>query len=1091
MEDDSKYKSLVKGGLGVLGLGVVASVFAIPKYGIWIALAILVLALLLFGGYYLWQRTRERRQSENFRSAIEAQTSAVPKNISDPNKRAALDRLRQKFQTGLQEFKSRGKDIYKLPWYVIIGESGSGKSEAIRRSGIDFARGLQDEFQGSGGTVNMDWWFTNRGIILDTAGSMIFTETRAGEVPEWREFLRLLKKSRPHNPINGLFLVLSVESLIKDSSEKIAQKASILAQQLELIQRTLDVRFPVYLLVTKCDLLTGFREFFDSIDDPLLQHQMFGWSNPDPLDAAFRPDVVDQHLSGVAERLRRRRLALLRETSLAARTGDTARFYTSSFPQNHGRRLDEVDSMFALSESMMRLAPRLRRYLETVFVAGEWSAKPVFLRGIYFTSSMREGKALDEAIAFATGLSLDQLPENRSWEKNRAFFLRDLFHEKVFRESGLVTHATNTLQLLRQRKLVVFGTSSLALLALLLFAFFAFRNLQNSVLRESEYWQAGAVNWNQGEWSPAIVNVGDSFRFGYGGTNIVPGTGNLKLVQYHERLGEIAGKPLAVNWIFKPMAWVNLGAVRDRAKAQRLLFEGGVVKPLFFNTRAKMIQADPPFGGDDALARHRDALIALINLEYDERAGDTHAFAENARPEKYLKSMLAYLIGTNMTPDPLLVNAFANTYSKESLAKNGGVWPPKYLPGGDLLASNLAIEAGLEKFQKASLRAQTNILENLKLVDDFADKLGAYQVKEAAWLANTTEACAYLERDLVPAKAAADASWNALAGSTNFPVATFTNLTVRYRLLAASAMSASASNLKGPLNRFLLTLPGAEQGHGLLNQIHDKLNELAGQAADSEMNSFNIRHDAITMVDANCLTPTATNNAVYAYLTRWQIYLDACSLDSQIGFPVLLNSTKTMSLAELHNSRKLLTGLSTALQSLAAQNYPVVGVMQKSRDGYDSVVTGLANDDGTAANWELWFVPPDRDNSDDRAMLTIFPFVEVSAGGNPVDSDNLTRATAPVLLGKFTTDQGLKITFNRFVSHASQEPIPGQTDWALVRLIQDYKAKRQNDGKTWRFKVPLKDTGHTGKSGDFTFEIRLSDARQALPAIADWPTQKR
>ena len=78
----------------------------------------------------------------------------------------------------------------------------------------------------------------------------------------------------------------------------------------------------------------------------------------------------------------------------------------------------------------MRLAPRLRRYLETIFVAGEWSAKPVFLRGIYFTSSMREGKALDEAIALATGLPLDQLPEDRSWEKNRAFFLRDLFRRK-------------------------------------------------------------------------------------------------------------------------------------------------------------------------------------------------------------------------------------------------------------------------------------------------------------------------------------------------------------------------------------------------------------------------------------------------------------------------------------------------------------------------------------------------------------------------------------------------------------------------------------------------------------------------------------
>ncbi len=301
MDDDFSGKKVIAWGLGVVGLGAVASAVAIPKIGIWIALVIIVMAVLLFGGFFLWQRMRARRQSRQLATNLEAQTSAVPKSVSDPEQRARLDALRQKFQKGLQEFKSRGKDIYKLPWFVIIGESGSGKSEAIRHSGIDFPPGMQDELQGSGGTINMDWWFTNRGIIIDTAGKMIIPheggeDQKAEWKPprEWLEFLRLLRKSRPHCPINGLLLVLSTESLIKDSADKIARKAGRLAQQLDKIQREMDVRFPVYLLVTKCDLLEGFREFSDGITDPLLQHQMFGWSNPDPLDAPFRPDLVEQ-----------------------------------------------------------------------------------------------------------------------------------------------------------------------------------------------------------------------------------------------------------------------------------------------------------------------------------------------------------------------------------------------------------------------------------------------------------------------------------------------------------------------------------------------------------------------------------------------------------------------------------------------------------------------------------------------------------------------------------------------------------------------------------------------------------------------------
>jgi type VI protein secretion system component VasK len=58
--------------------------------------------------------------------------------VSDPGQRARLDDLRKKFQSGVDAYKSRGKDLYKLPWYVIVGEPGSGKTEAIRHSNVGF-----------------------------------------------------------------------------------------------------------------------------------------------------------------------------------------------------------------------------------------------------------------------------------------------------------------------------------------------------------------------------------------------------------------------------------------------------------------------------------------------------------------------------------------------------------------------------------------------------------------------------------------------------------------------------------------------------------------------------------------------------------------------------------------------------------------------------------------------------------------------------------------------------------------------------------------------------------------------------------------
>ena len=106
----------------------------------------------------------------------------------------------------------------------------------------------------------------------------------------------------------------------------------------------------MFVLITKSDKLLGFREFFDDITDPILQHQILGWSNPDPLDAPFRPDLVDQHLELVAQRLRGRRMQVLKDPTPT---------------MAGGRRLPEVDALYALPYTITKtIAPRLRRYLE-------------------------------------------------------------------------------------------------------------------------------------------------------------------------------------------------------------------------------------------------------------------------------------------------------------------------------------------------------------------------------------------------------------------------------------------------------------------------------------------------------------------------------------------------------------------------------------------------------------------------------------------------------------------------------------------------------------------------------------------------------
>lgn len=61
----------------------------------------------------------------------------------------------------------------------------------------------------------MNWWFANQGIVVDTAGKMLMKEVGSGESSLWKELLAMLKRVRPQQPINGMILCISVDSLIR------------------------------------------------------------------------------------------------------------------------------------------------------------------------------------------------------------------------------------------------------------------------------------------------------------------------------------------------------------------------------------------------------------------------------------------------------------------------------------------------------------------------------------------------------------------------------------------------------------------------------------------------------------------------------------------------------------------------------------------------------------------------------------------------------------------------------------------------------------------------------------------------------------
>ncbi|KPK75793.1 MAG: hypothetical protein AMJ79_09680 [Phycisphaerae bacterium SM23_30] len=675
---------------------------------IWVILIGLALVALLLAAYKLLLNWLHKRKSKDFRGGVEGDSALKPGGISKAEHLARLDDLQKKFEEGIEKFRSAGKDLYSLPWIMIVGEPGSGKTEAVRHCNVGFPPGLHEPLQGTGGTINMNWWFTDHAVILDTAGRLMFEELEAGRTTEWQHFLNLLKKYRHNCPVNGVLLVIPADTLSTDTADEIERKAEKIAQQFDTIRRTLDVRFPVFVVVAKTDKIDGFREFFDDLTDPQLQHQILGWSNPAPLDESFNPEMIDKYLEVIQARLRRYRMGLLRDPI----PGEDAR-----------RRTDEVDSLYAFPRQLLKVAPRLRRYLELVFsVGGQWSGKPLFLRGIYFTSSMREGEALDVELAETLGVPVESLPDGKVWEKDRAYFLRDLFMNKVFREKGLVTRAANARRHHRWRKAAVLGAAAFSAVLLLLFTTMGAYSLENSIGNVSDYFVAAK---DEGEncrywidknpqmyWFPIVeqrtpgsteyIYVGDqTFEFFEDSPTRIQFLGDLR--RQVDKGVKIPGVFLLAR------AFIDAIEAENLQETQKTLFEAAVLRPLVDAARWKMTggaRKQPPPWTPRTQPLAAAALAQLIRLEAFRLGAATPAGSTDEAMYQWTDPLLDYVLhDSDDLPDPeqFLRDKQALNLLARQTYENAADWPPELISLHNdslriMAAPDQAVYQGIESF---------------------------------------------------------------------------------------------------------------------------------------------------------------------------------------------------------------------------------------------------------------------------------------------------------------------------------------------------------------------------------------------------------
>jgi type VI secretion system protein ImpL len=352
-----------------------------------------------------------------------------------PDMRGEIAAMEAEFQKAVQALKKsklgrNARDVLGLlPWYVIIGPSASGKTTAIRSSGIKMPLGKGAKVRGVGGTRNCDWWMTNEAILLDTAGRW---STEDDDRDEWLAFLDLLKATRPKKPINGVLLAVSATDL-QGTEEEIAALGATLRERIDELCGRLEMVVPVYLMVTKCDLVSGFVETFGDLKDRE-RGQIWGFTLPVAGDHTDHVDAFAEHFDELAEVLERHALVRLGEE----------------------RRIEARDAIYAFPRQFDSLRQGLVDLTAALFDQNVYQDGPI-MRGVYFTSGTQEGSPVDRVMASmaeAFGVRPPVLAAPTS--KPKSYFVRDLFQEVVFPDHDIALRSSGVL---KRERLIRWGTA--------------------------------------------------------------------------------------------------------------------------------------------------------------------------------------------------------------------------------------------------------------------------------------------------------------------------------------------------------------------------------------------------------------------------------------------------------------------------------------------------------------------------------------------------------------------------------------------------------------------------------------------------------
>ena len=387
----------------ICGLSVASWLYVPKESGFyWLNYLATTLAIIAIAasGYWLYQQTKTTADKKR-----EEEEVLLKQDIK------AIEHV---FQLAVKRINGRGsaklKNLYELPWYVVIGGDKDAKSSMLQQNGIELLtdKAYQEEY----GNQFVRFWANDHLVAIEIGSKVFDNENINSDL--WAAISQQLLKYRPRQGVNGIISIIGSDRLLTTDRKQRHKISNSIQEAVLTMGNALGLTIPVYSIFTKADAISDFVEFFDyysvnDVDNPF--GVTFEYENSKRFDSYQLEIQIDVILRALAEQQHE----LLRNISKEQASSIIALPY-------------QLKIFFDFVNELLTDIGRENRVREAVW-----------LRGFYLLSCGQKGlefdllsQAVAERMEFNAEHTVEKLPGRRN------FFCSKLFRSVVLPEKDIL-----------------------------------------------------------------------------------------------------------------------------------------------------------------------------------------------------------------------------------------------------------------------------------------------------------------------------------------------------------------------------------------------------------------------------------------------------------------------------------------------------------------------------------------------------------------------------------------------------------------------------------------------------------------------------